>query len=156
MPSQNCPAAPARDPLPGCAPPGAVPAAPLPQPPCPRSFPVSGHRRVSRWHRAMLLAGLTWPHGAGGDLLLSTPGQDCLQLTSATACGLQVLLAGLTLNVWSQLPGESILRCCVVDAEGGEEEQVLPCCSIQGKKIQRGKKKKKTKKKKNPQRNFCL
>lgn len=36
------------------------------------------------------------------DLLVSTPLQDCLQLTSAMACRIQVLLAGLKVSVWSQ------------------------------------------------------
>lgn len=84
-----------------------------------------------------------------GDLLVSTSGQDCLQLTSAMACRLQVLLAGLKLNVWSQWPRArgAVLRWYMMDAEGGEEEQVLPCCSIQGKKY----KGKKSRRKKYPE-----
>lgn len=43
---------------------------------------------LTSWHR--------------GDLLGSTPLQDCLQLTSAMACRIQVLLAGHKISVWSQ------------------------------------------------------
>lgn len=37
-----------------------------------------------------------------GDLLGSTPPQDCLQLTSTMTCRTPVLLAGLELSAWSQ------------------------------------------------------
>lgn len=86
-----------------------------------------------------LMAGM-W----GSPQLHTTPGLSPAHLSNGLQDP-QVLLAGPKLSGWSQWPRErEAITCWYIT--GGEEEHVLPCCSIQGEK----------KTQTNSQRNFCL
>lgn len=102
-------------------------------------LPMGWDPWVSRWHWALLLAGLTWPHGTVGislaPHLLRTASSSPQQWPAGPKCFWQAS------SSWSQWPWvrEAITCWCMT---GGQEKHILPCCSIQGKK--------------NPQRNFFL